>query len=106
MRLTVQQKDEIKQQIITYLTLCNEIQRIVIFGSFIKSENPHDLDIAVFQDSYESYLSLALKYRKSMRSIAQKIPVDVIPLKSVNNKTESYLLSEIESGEIIYERRY
>ena len=72
----------------------------------MKSKDPHDLDIAIFQDSYESYLILALKYRKSVRTIAEQIPIDIFPIKSTSTITQSSFLSEVESGEIIYERRY
>lgn len=49
-----------------------EIRRIVIFGSFLTSPNPHDLDVAVFQDSSEKYLPLALKYRKKTHRLLKK----------------------------------
>ncbi|CAK8718175.1 Nucleotidyltransferase domain-containing protein [Candidatus Electrothrix aarhusensis] len=83
--------------------LCNEkeIQKIVLFGSFLSSEEPNDIDVAVFQDSDEKYLPLAMKYRKLVREIAKILPVDVIPLKSAANGT---FLREIEAGEIIYEK--
>jgi len=32
-----------------------EVRRVVVFGSFVTSDDPQDLDIAVFQDSDESY---------------------------------------------------
>ena len=36
--------------------------------------------MAVFQESEEGYLPLALKYRRLLRPVAARIPVDVIPL--------------------------
>lgn len=62
--------------------------------------HPHDIDIAVFQNSNESYLPLALKYRKLIRDIARTMPVDIISLKA---DATGYFLDEIESGEVIYE---
>lgn len=79
-----------------------EVRRIVIFGSFLTSPNPHDLDVAVFQDSNEKYLPLALKYRKKTRQIAEKIPLDIFPLRS--NAGNSFFMDEISKGQVIYER--
>ena len=59
-----------------------EIEKIILFGSFIHSDNPNDIDIAIFQNSDSKYLELALKYRKLARSISKKIPLDIIPIRS------------------------
>ncbi len=66
------------------------------------SKEPQDIDVAIYQDSDEPYLSLAMKYRRLTRSIAKQIPLDIIPLS--NDGLSNYFLSEIEAGEIIYER--
>jgi len=95
------QKENIKSQIRDLLSKEQEIQKIVLFGSFINSNNPNDIDIAVFQDSNEKYLPLSLKYRKLVREISRILPVDVIPLKT---NAQGAFLNEIETGEIIYER--
>lgn len=95
-------KREIKQEIIDRLKPENEISKIVIFGSFLNSKNPHDIDIAIYQDSDESYLTLAMKYRRLTREIARKIPIDIIPVKS--GASDDLFLPEIESGEVIYEK--
>ena len=79
-----------------------EINKIIVFGSFLESENPNDIDVAILQDSEEPYLSLAMKYRRLTRKIAKTIPIDIIPLK-LTNPANSFL-SEIEAGEIIYEK--
>ena len=95
-------KNFIKKELIDSLISEKEINKIIVFGSFVKSENPNDIDIAIFQNSNESYLSLAMKYRKLTRKIMKKIPLDILPIKSgVKN---SSFLKEIESGELIYER--
>jgi predicted nucleotidyltransferase len=96
-----QQKEKIKNQICEKLSKEKEIQKIVLFGSFVQSDNPNDIDIAVFQTSNEKYLFLSMKYRKLIRSITKILPVDIIPLK-LNNK--GFFLDEIEAGEVIYER--
>ena len=95
-------KGEIKLQIVESLKPEAEIHKIVVFGSFLESVNPDDIDVAIFQDSEEPYLSLAMKYRRLTREIAKNIPIDIIPLK-VNAPVNSFL-SEIEEGEVIYER--
>lgn len=99
---TEKQKQLLKRQLIDSLSAESEICRIVIFGSFVNSDNPHDLDIAVFQDSDDKYLPLAMKYRKKIRELARIIPVDIIPLK-VGVK-DGFFMDEINSGEVIYER--
>lgn len=92
----------IKHELINILKSEKEIIKIVLFGSFTNSKEPNDVDVAIFQNSEESYLNLALKYRKLTRKISRKIPLDIIPIKP--NADRSAFLSLIESGEIIYER--
>ena len=99
---TQQQKDELKRQLVSCLKSEREIRKIVIFGSFLKSTDPHDLDVAVFQDSSEKYLPLALKYRKKTRPIVSVIALDIIPLKA--DAGDGSLMDQIAQGEIIYER--
>ena len=101
MTVSNDQKESIKSQIRDRLPGEQEVQKIVLFGSFVKSDNPNDIDIAVFQDSNEKYLSLSLKYRKLVREISRILPIDVIPLKT---NAQGTFLNEIEAGEIIYER--
>jgi len=102
MVFTQSQKDLLKKQLVSCLQGEKEIRRIVIFGSFLKSPDPHDIDVAVFQDSGEKYLPLAMKYRKKTRQIAHIIPLDIIPLKT--DATGVTFMDEIAAGEIIYEK--
>ena len=102
MDFTERKKDIIKLQLIESLKPEEEINKIIVFGSFLSSENPNDIDVAILQDSEEPYLSLAMKYRRLTRKIAKTIPIDIIPLK-LTNPANSFL-SEIEAGEIIYEK--
>lgn len=99
---TEQQKQLVKQRLVSSLKDEGEVCRIVIFGSFVTSGDPHDLDVAVFQDSNEKYLPLAMKYRRKTRDIARMIPMDIIPMKA--NVQGDMFLDEIERGEVIYER--
>ena len=99
---TEQQKQLVKQRLINSFGTEREVCRVVIFGSFVHSNDPHDLDVAVFQDSDEKYLPLAMKYRRKTRDIARMIPMDILPLKA--GVEGDMFLDEIERGEVIYER--
>lgn len=90
------------QRLVGSLKTEKEVCRIVVFGSFVNSEDPHDIDVAVFQDSDEKYLPLAMKYRKKTRDIARVIPMDILPLKA--GVQSGIFMDEIERGEVIYER--
>ncbi len=102
MTLTQIEKDEIKRTLADVLSREKEVKRVVVFGSFVTTPNPHDLDIAVFQDSDENYLTLAMRYRKDVRPVARRIPVDLIPLK--DGVSGDPFLTEIKKGETVYER--
>jgi len=102
MKVTEKIKDKIKQRLIESLKSEKEIHKIIVFGSFLESKNPNDIDVAIFQDSEESYLDLAMKYRRLTREVARIIPVDIIPIKP--DASNSTFLLEIEAGELIYER--
>lgn len=100
--LTEQQKQVLKQRLVNSLKTEEEVCRIIIFGSFVTSDDPLDLDVAVFQDSNEKYLPLAMKYRRKTRDIARLIPMDILPLKA--GVQGERLPEEIECGVVIYER--
>ncbi len=100
---TEQQKQSLKQQLVSLLETEREVCRVVIFGSFLSSHDPHDVDVAVFQDSDEKYLPLAMKYRRKTHDIARSIPLDNLPLKA--GAQGGVFMDEIEQGEVIYERR-
>ncbi len=99
---TPQQKEKIKRDLAACLSREKEVRKVVVFGSFLTSEAPNDLDVAVFQDSTESYLPLAMKYRRLLRPIADQIPLDVIPVRA--SGASGQFLAEIQRGEVIYER--
>lgn len=102
MVLDPKQKESLKKELVSCLSGDREIRRIVVFGSFINSSSPEDMDVAVFQDSTESYLSLAVKYRTQARPVSRRIPLDIIPLRF--NVMNDPFLKEIERGETVYER--
>lgn len=100
--LVTQDRARITKQLVDSLCTEPEIRRIVIFGSFLKSEAPHDLDVAIYQESDEDYITLAMKYRRKTRSIARQIPVDIVPLRF--GAANVAFLAEIEAGQTVYER--
>ncbi len=95
------QKESIKRRLVGCLKDQKEIRKIVVFGSFLTSPSPNDVDVAVFQDSQEGYLTLAMKYRRLTRDIARLLPLDIIPVRM--EMTGSAWAAEIEQGEVIYE---
>jgi len=99
---TAEQKAKIKGDLAARLSREKEVCKVIVFGSFLTSTTPNDLDVAVFQDSDEPYLTLAMKYRRRRRPIADQIPIDVIPVRP--NAAEGQFLAEINKGEVIYER--
>ena len=99
---TTEQKEKIKRELAARLSREDEVCKVIVFGSFVTSSTPNDLDVAIFQNSNEPYLTLAMKYRRLLRPIADQIPIDVIPVRP--NAGESQFFAEICSGEVIYER--
>lgn len=89
--------DNIKYKLLQF----REIDKIIIFGSFIKAKNPNDIDIAIVQNSDDNFLTLSLKYRKVLREISKQIPLDILPLKK---NAKGSFMEKINEGEIIYER--
>ena len=91
-----------KKELVDRLSSEPEVRRIVIFGSFLDSAEPRDMDVAVFQDSLEAYLPLATKYRRITTPLARKISLDIFPLRS--GVYSDPFLREVERGETVYER--
>jgi predicted nucleotidyltransferase len=96
------ERSYIKEKLKEALSKEKEVSKIIVFGSFLESKYPNDIDVAVFQKSQDKYLNLSLKYRKLTRDIAKIIPLDIIPVKENSNGS---FLNEINYGEVIYERR-
>jgi len=100
--LAANERIQMKNALVRCLSAEPEVRRIVLFGSFLNVDEPADLDVAVFQDSKEDYLPLALKYRRLTREIARKISLDIIPLKL--SHLNGPLPEDILQGEVVYER--
>lgn len=83
------------------LSQFSEINKVILFGSFTKSNNPNDIDIAIVQNSNDNYLTLSLKYRKVLRDLSKMIPLDIVPIKANAN---GVFLDEINKGQVVYER--
>ncbi|QLA15213.1 nucleotidyltransferase domain-containing protein [Desulfolutivibrio sulfoxidireducens] len=101
-RISAADKKRLVDELVSCLKREREIVRIVVFGSFVQSDSPHDMDVAIFQDSAEGYLPLAMKYREKTRRIADDIALDIIPIRP--NAPRTSFLMEIERGNTVYER--
>jgi predicted nucleotidyltransferase len=99
--LTQNKKATFIESITKKLSQFSEINRVVLFGSFLSSDNPNDIDIAVIQNSNDNFLTLSLKYRKVLRDISKIIPIDIVPLKE---NAQGIFLEEIHKGKIVYEK--
>ena len=66
---------------------------------------PHDMDVAVFCNSSDDYLTLALALRKRLRAISRIIPIDLLPITTPYDPTALFL-EEINQGEVVYEKRH
>jgi uncharacterized protein len=99
---TLNEKQELKNQLVACLKKDKNIRKVVIFGSFVTSDEPRDMDVAVFQESREGYLKLSMKYRKLARPVSSKIPLDIFPIRA--DAGDASILREIENGEVVYER--
>ncbi|MEO8233343.1 MAG: nucleotidyltransferase domain-containing protein [Ignavibacteriota bacterium] len=95
-------KIEIKNRIVESLKNQAEIEKIIVFGSFNKTDEPNDIDIAVVQNSDSNYLALAMKYRKLVRNISREIAIDIFPVLEQNSN--NFFYNEISTGEVIYAR--
>ncbi len=101
MSLTDNKKLSFINTITEKLSRFSEVNKIILFGSFVKSNNPNDIDIAIIQNSNDNFLTLSLKYRKVLRDLSKIIPLDIIPIKQNSN---GVFLEEINKGQIVYER--
>ena len=101
MSLTDTNKLSFINTIKTKLSAFSEVNKIILFGSFVNSNNPNDIDIAIVQNSDDNYLTLSLKYRKVLRELSKIIPLDIVPIKQNSN---GVFLEEINKGQVVYER--
>jgi len=83
------------------LSQFSEVNKVILFGSFINSNNPNDIDIAIVQNSNDNFLTLSLKYRKVLRDLSKVIPLDIVPIKENEN---GVFMNEINKDQIVYER--
>lgn len=104
MRLGPTEKRAIQAELVQCLKNEAEVRKVIVFGSFLSAADPDDLDVAIFQDSDEAYLPLAMKYRRLTRSIANRIPMAVIPLRF--GVPGGQLVREIQKGQVVYERQH
>lgn len=101
MSLTDKKKLSFIETIKTNLSQFSEVKQIVLFGSFVNSKTPNDIDIAIVQNSDKDFLTLSLRYRKVLRELSKIIPLDIVPIKQ---NVKGSFLQEISKGLIVYER--
>lgn len=102
MHLNKAEKDRIKGEVLKGLSFDESIRKIIVFGSFVKSNEPRDLELAIISVSDKNYLSLALEYRRKLRGVAKETPIDLIPIRIPYE--EIAFMKENNSGEVIYEK--
>lgn len=98
-------KEQLKHDLVDALGDDQKIEKIVVFGSFTHSPTPHDMDIAVFCNSSDDYLTLAMALRKKLRPLAKIIPIDLLPI-TIPFDPAAEFMSEINKGEVVYEKRH
>ncbi len=99
--MTRETKYELLRDVARCLSAEPEVRKVYVFGSFLTSDDPNDLDIAVFSDSEAAYLPLAMRYRELTRDVAKRIALDIIPLRPDASGT---FMDRINEGTVIYER--
>jgi len=96
-------KVAIKGEIASKLAGLDYIEKIIVFGSFVNSELPADIDIAIFTSNSDNYLTQAMLFRKLLRDLHTNLPLDILPIR--NDAASSFLSNEVYKGEVIYEKR-
>lgn len=95
-------KNQIKQAIVEAIKDEAGIHKIIIFGSFLVSDTPGDIDVAVLGVFPQGYLETAITLRRKVRHIAKILPVDIVPVREdISGNT---FVQEIQKGEVIYEK--
>lgn len=102
MKLTHHDKEKFKTELVACLQSEPEIKKIIIFGSFLYSDAPEDMDVALVLSSDEHYYTLVPRLRSKIRSLLNRIPVDIVPV--LDGIKSSVFLEEIQAGEVVYER--
>ncbi len=84
-------KEKILNELKSNLLSDESIEKIIIFGSFTNSDSPNDIDVALFSNSNEDYLTIVMRYKKLIRNTNIKIPVDIIPVSKKTDKDSLFL---------------
>jgi len=95
-------RNQIKQAVVEAMQNEQDIHKIIVFGSFLSSETPGDIDVAVLGKFAQGYLEVATRLRKKVRHIAKILPVDIVPIQE--DAPPNRFFQEIQKGEVIYER--
>jgi len=98
---TPAQKQQITRAIVEAIKDEPDIHKIIVFGSFLSSETPGDIDIAVLGQFPHGYLEAATRLRKKLRHVAKMLPVDIVPI--LEDAPPNQFVREIVQGEVLYE---
>lgn len=99
--MTTDEKSELLREVSRCLRPATEVRKVVVFGSFLSSDSPNDMDVAVFVDGGISYLDIAMKLRRLAEPVARWIPLDIIPVRP---DAKGAILDAIAQGTVVYER--
>ncbi len=100
--LSRQQKDALKEKIVSILEGDKRVVFAYIFGSFVKSDEIEDIDIGIFalDNELENPLEYELKLEGDIET-STKIPVDV---RVLNNAPASFVFNVIKGGHLLIDR--
>lgn len=100
--LSRQQKDALKEKIVSILEGDKRVVFAYIFGSFVKSDEIEDIDIGIFalDNELENPLEYELKLEGDIET-STKIPVDV---RVLNNAPASFVFNVIKGGYLLIDR--
>lgn len=99
--MTPEDKSQLLSEVSRCLRPADEVRKVVVFGSFLRSDSPNDMDVAVFVDGGLSYLDIAVKLRRLAEPVARRIPLDIVPIRP---DAKGAILDEIAQGTVVYER--
>lgn len=100
MLITKEEKTEIKH-LLTEKISGPEVKQLILFGSFVESNNLNEINIAIISEENLDYISKVKKYRQKIKDLSKKIPVQIFPLLKSEN---SYLHDKIKHGITLYSR--
>lgn len=100
MLITNEEKNKITDMIAEKIS-GPEVKKLILFGSFVESANPNEINLAIISEENLDYISKVAKYRKKIKDLSKKIPVQIFPLLS---SEKIYLHDKIKHGVTLYSK--